>query len=154
MNRIASSRHAISSWLGRSSRSIIVSVIMLMPWSPAFAQQTQPYHLISTASTNAASIKGTSGQVVTVVGINTNMNGLTAYLKFYDTAAVPTCNTTAVVLNLPVPAGISPAAAGFVVSLPQAVTFLNGIGICVTGAIADNDNSNAPANVAIDVFFK
>jgi hypothetical protein len=152
MNRIVASPRSILSGLARYSRSIIVSAIMLMPWSPAFAQQTQPYHLISAATTNSTSIKGTNGGVISIVAINTTAT--IYYLKFYDTAAAPTCNTTAVALTFPIPATASSTGGGLVVSLPQEARFLSGIGICLVGGIADNDNSNAATGVAVDVFFK
>lgn len=159
MSRIACTQRANSSGRGICSRLIVAFAIMLTGWLPALAQQSQPYHLISAASTNATSIKGTAGfsvggagQVVTIVAINTTAT--VYYLKFYDTAATPTCNSTPVSLTLPIPATSSSTGGGFVVSLPQAAQYLNGIGICLTGGIADNDNSNAATGVAIDVFFK
>jgi len=118
----------------------------------ALAQQTQPFHLISQASTNSTNIKPAAGQVVTVVAINTTAT--IYYLKFYDLAVAPTCNTSTVVLTFPVPFGATSAGGGLSVPLPQAAQFLNGIGICLTGGIADNDNTNAATGVAIDVFFK
>lgn len=120
--------------------------------SPAFAQQSAPFHLISGNTTNATNIKPAPGQMVGAVAINTN--AALYYLKFYDTAGTPTCNTTPVVLSFPVPFGTSSAGGGFVIPLPQATQFLNGIAMCLTGGINDNDNTNAATGVAIDVFYK
>ncbi len=142
---IFSRRHAYSLWS-------IVSAIMLTAWLPAFAQQSQPYHLISAATDNATSVKGTSGQLVTVVAINTTAT--LYYLKFYDTAAVPACDTTAVALTIPVPFGTSSSGGGVVISPQEAARFLSGIGICLVAGIADNDDTSAATGVAIDIFFK
>ena len=57
----------------------------------ASAQQSQPFHLLSGASTNSTSIKPAAGQLVTAVCMNTTIT--LYYLKFYDLAAAPTCNT-------------------------------------------------------------
>ncbi len=126
--------------------------VALLCASPALAQQSQPVHVLSAASTNSTSVKGASGQLVGVVAINTTAT--IYYLKFYDTASAPTCNSSTVVLTFPVPFGASSAGGGFVIPLPQATSFLNGIGICLTGGIADNDNTNAATGVAMNFFIK
>jgi hypothetical protein len=128
----------------------IFIVALLLSIGTASAQQSQPFHLLSTASTNSTNIKPAAGQLVTAACINTTAT--IYYLKFYDLAVAPTCNSTPVVLTFPclVAASGQPT----VIPIPQAAQFLNGIGICLTGAIADNDNTNAATGVAIDVFFK
>lgn len=118
----------------------------------ALAQISTPFHLLSAASTNATSIKGSNGQIVSVVAINTSVS--LVYLKFYDIAATPTCNSTAVKLSFPVPFGSGNSGGGFVAEMPQAVQFLNGIGMCLTGGIADNDNTNAVTGIAVNVTYK
>ena len=152
MNPIAGLPRRICSWLDGYFRLSIAFAIMLMLSPPAFAQQTQPYHLISAATDNATSVKGSAGQIATFLAINTTAT--IYYLKFYDISVAPTCGTTAVKLTIPIPATASSNGAGFVVSLPQAVSFLNGIGMCLTGGIADNDDSSAATGIAVDVFFK
>ena len=74
------------------------------------------------------------------------------YIKLYDTSTAPTCNTQAVVQTYPVPTGSN--GGGFVLPLPVGISFTNGIGLCMTGGSADNDNSNGPAGVAISYGFK
>lgn len=151
MIRIAGPRRNISWWLVGCFRLSIVFATMLMLLLPASAQQSQPFHLISAGTDNSTSVKGAAGQVVTVVAINTTAT--IYYLKFYDIASAPTCST-GVKLTFPVPANNSSTGGGFVISIPEAASFLNGIGICLVGGIADNDDSNAATGVAIDVFFK
>lgn len=120
--------------------------------TPCLAQQSQPSHVLSQASTNSTNIKPSPGQLVTAVCINTTAT--LYYLKFYDLATAPTCNTAPVVLSFPCPFGASSAGGGFVVSPAQPAQFLNGIGMCLTGGIADNDNTVAAPGVAVNVFTK
>jgi hypothetical protein len=133
-------------------RLFVASIFFILGMCAASAQQSQPFHLLSGASTNATNIKPAAGQLVTAVCVNTTVT--LYYLKFYDLAATPTCNTSTVVLTIPCPFGASSAGGGFVMTPGQAAQFLNGIGMCLTGGIADNDNTNAATGVAIDVFFK
>ena len=128
-------------------------LLLLLVGAPAHAQQSQPFHLISQATTNATNIKPAAGQLVGAVCINTTAT--LYYLKFYDLASVaPTCNSTPVVLSFPCPFGASSAGGGFVIPMPQPTQFLNGIGMCLTGGIADTDNTSAATGVAVDAFFK
>lgn len=133
-------------------RLFAASIFLILGMCAASAQQSQPFHLLSAASTNSTSIKPAAGQLVTAVCINTTVT--LYYLKFYDLAVAPTCNTSNVVLTIPCPFGATNSGGGFVMTPGQPAQFLNGIGMCLTGGIADNDNTNAVAGVAIDVFFK
>jgi hypothetical protein len=130
----------------------LLAILFLLLATPCAAQQSQPFHLLSAASTNSTNIKPAAGQVVGLVCINTT--AALYYLKFYDLAAAPTCNSTPVVLSFPCPFGASSSGATVIVTPQQAVQFLNGIGICLTGAIADTDNTNAATGVVIDVLYK
>jgi hypothetical protein len=135
-----------------------VRYLLLLAWALlvpqiACAQQSQPFHLVSANTTNCSNIKPAAGQIVTVFAANTTST--IYYLKFYDSAlSPPVAGTTTVTLTLPVPAAQSSTGGGFILPLPQAVQFLNGIGMCITGGIADNDSSSAATGLAIDVFFK
>ena len=120
--------------------------------APALAQQTQPYHLISAATDNATSVKAAAGQMVTIVAINTTST--LYYLKFYDQTTAPACGTDTVKLTFPVPSTASGTGSGFVIALPQAVSFIRGIGMCLVGGINDNDDTSAATGVAVDIFFK
>lgn len=132
--------------------ALLLGLIVVMA-VPSFAQQSQPFHLISANTTNCQNIKPAAGVLVTVFAANTT--GTIYYLKFYDsTAAPPVAGTTTVALTLPIPIGTSSGGGGFILPLPQAATFLNGIGMCITGGIADNDSSSAATGLAVDVFYK
>ena len=152
MTMIAAALRQNCSWLAGYFLGSIVFASMLTVSLPAFAQQTQPYHLISANSDNASSVKGAAGQVATFVALNTTAT--IYYLKFYDTASTPTCGTTPVKLTFPIPATASSNGGGFVIPLPQAVSFLQGIGMCLVGGINDSDDTSAATGVAVDVFFK
>jgi hypothetical protein len=132
-------------------RFLVAAALLLCPIA-AQAQQSQATHVLSAASTNSTSIKPAAGQLVAVVAVNTT--AALYYLKFYDTAAAPTCNSSTVVLSMPVPFGASSSGGTIILQLPQGLQFLNGIGMCLTGGLADNDNTNAATGVAINVFFK
>jgi hypothetical protein len=128
-------------------------ILFLLLATPCAAQQSQPFHLISAASTNCTNIKPAAGQLVTVFAANTTAT--IYYLKFYDSAlSPPVAGTTTVSLTLPIPVGTSSTGGGFILPLPQAAQYLNGIGMCITGGIADSDTSNAATGIAVDVFFK
>ncbi len=132
-------------------KRLLLIIALFLPTS-ALAQQSQAVHVLSTASTNATSVKPAAGQLVAVAAVNTT--AALYYLKFYDTVGAPTCNSSTVVLSLPVPFGASSSGGTILLPLPQGLQFLNGIGMCLTGALADNDNTNAATGVAINVFFK
>lgn len=111
-----------------------------------------PFHLLSAASTNSTLVKTGDGIVTSIVVINTTTT--LYYLKFYDIGVAPTCNTTPVKLTIPVPFGAANAGGGVVVPMPVGFRFFQGIGICLTGGIADNDNTNAATGVAINLGFR
>lgn len=133
-------------------RLILATLFVLCAALPAAAQQSQPYHQISAVSTNCVTIKAGAGQVNTVFSANTGSS--IYYLKFFDTASLPVAGTTTPVLTLPVPIGTSSTGGGFILPIINPVQFLNGIGMCLTGGINDNDSSNASTGVATNVFFK
>ena len=109
------------------------------------------YHLISAASTNATSVKNSAGTVYSIAAYN---NGSTiAYLKFSDSASAPSCGTTAVTQTYLIPANGNGAGINF--ALPVGLSFANGIGLCVTGGIADNDTTAVTASaVVVDITYK
>ncbi len=119
---------------------------------PAQAQVTQPFHYLSLASTNSTLIKTGAGTVQGIVAINTTTT--LYYLKFYDLAVAPTCNSTPVALSFAIPFGASNSGGGFVITPSQEIQFKLGIGFCVVGGIADSDNSNAATGLTIDVLYK
>lgn len=116
----------------------------------ALTTGSTPYHLLSTASTNSTNVKASAGTLFNIAVVNTT--GVIYYLKFYDKASAPTCNSDTPVLNIPIPANTF--GAGIVVPGFIGFNFTLGIGFCLTGALADNDNTNAATGVAINLGYK
>lgn len=105
-----------------------------------------PFKLISAATTNATNVKASPGQIYHMQLVN--LSGSTRFVKLYNTASAPTCNSSTVVKTIPVF-----ASAGALLDYEEGLEFLTGISFCVTGALADNDNTAISANdivVAID----
>lgn len=115
----------------------------------AHAQNATPTKYLSAATTNATVVKNVPALLWNIVAINTTTT--LYYLKFYNKATTPTCNSDAVVMTIPVPFGASNAGGGAVIPLPVAMAFTAGIGFCLTGGLADNDNTAAATGVVINL---
>lgn len=98
----------------------------------------------------AAAIKASAGQVY---GIEvTNINATPVYVRFYNQTGSPGTSDT-VVWSAIVPGNT--AGAGIVRTWDKGMAFGTGIGIRVTNAIADNDNTALTANtVMVNVQYK
>jgi hypothetical protein len=104
------------------------------------------YSFLSTAAVQAANIKGSAGQVYSIELFNV---GSTAqYVRLYNQATSPGSTDTANIVWRGIIPG-NTAGAGFVKTWPQGLALGTGIGIRVTGAIADNDNTALAANTII-----
>jgi len=125
---------------------ILFLVLALLCSGGAFAQSA-PKHYLSAASTNCTLVQ--AGKVVLRNEISINTTAVIYYLKLYDKATAPVALTDIPVLTIPV---LTAAAGG---SPPMfsvdGIVFLNGLGICLTGGIADNDNTVAATGVAINL---
>lgn len=110
------------------------------------------YTFLSTAAVLAASIKSTPGVVWDIQCFNETTSAV--YVRLYDQSGSPaTTDTANIKWRGKVPGQAS--GAGFVVPFPNGRAFANGIGIRVTGLVADNDNTALAANVInCDVGFK
>lgn len=112
-----------------------------------------PVHYLSAATTNATSVKAAPGAVYNLVAINTTAT--VYYLKLYDKAVAPTCNTDVVLQTFPVPpTPASGSPAPLMLTSNVGIGFNNGIGFCLTAAIADNDNTAAATGVAINFNYR
>lgn len=140
-------------------RALLALAALLLASIPAYPQSNPcninfcatRAHYLSAASTNSTSVKASAGAVYSIVAVNTTAT--LYYLKFYDKAAAPTCASDTVVMTIPVPAS---ATGGPPVQVsPQfGIGFANGIGFCLTGGLADNDNTNAASGVAINIVYR
>jgi hypothetical protein len=103
------------------------------------------FNLVAAATNNATSVKGSAGQVYGIQVYNNSAS--VAYLKFYDKATAPTCGTDTPKEVHMIPASTS--GAGAVVPSDIGVTYTLGIGICIVGGIANNDNTSVAATSII-----
>jgi len=111
-----------------------------------------PGVILTAASNNSTSIKGSAGILCELTVINTTVTLVD--VRLYDTASAPTCSSaTGVVANYPVQANtVSP---GFALPLgAYGKQFTLGIGICITGANANNDNTNAVTGINVNYAYK
>ena len=96
--------------------------------------------IISAASTNAANIKSTAGQLYHVIAYNSTAS--VKFIKFYNKATEPTVGTDTPFITLAVPAN-SQVAVSFASDLGVALSA--GISIAITGALADADTTAVAA---------
>jgi hypothetical protein len=131
---------------------IFAALMLVVLATPAWAQ-SDPFKFDSLATTNSTEV--VSGQALLKVLVLINTTTTLYYLKLYDTAAAPTCNTATVKFKVPVPFGASNAGGGAAVPIPQdGLRFTNGLGFCLTGGVADNDNTAAATGVVISMGVK
>lgn len=101
------------------------------------------YSLTTAATTNAAVIKATAGQLWELTAFNPTATA--GYLKLYDKATAPTVGTDVPKVTIPVPAGAF-------ASIPCGAAgkrFAAGIGIAVTAAAAATDTGVTVAGIQI-----
>lgn len=142
------------------TRSIVAAGLLLAALAPLRAQTFQlgappdgmpVAHSSSAATTNSTLIAAVSGAQNRVLlglqGVNTNSTD--AYLKFYDKATAPTCNSDTVVATVRIK-----GSKGFNKLFPFGVNFKKGIGICITGGQGDTDNTNATTGITLDIAYR
>jgi hypothetical protein len=104
-----------------------------------------PYHLISTSSTNATSVKTSSGKVSGIYVLNT-ANAI-RFVKFFDKASAPTLGTDVPVFVLGIAAnGIAQP------TLANPILFNKGIAFAMVTGSADNDTGAVTAGDLIMSF--
>lgn len=108
-----------------------------------------PFHGTSTAGNNTTEVSTGAHTLyaLTITGNNTAVGDV----RLYDSASAPNCaSATGVIHNWAIitTAGLE---SGLVVPIPaQGIKVANGLGYCITGADADNDNTNAPVGIHIN----
>lgn len=110
------------------------------------------YTALSTAAVLAAEIKGSAGQVYDIECFNDGANEV--FMRLYNQTGAPaTTDTANIVWRGMIPGNA--AGAGFTVTFPKGRAFATGIGIRVTGAVADNDATALTANeVMVNIGYK
>jgi len=111
--------------------------------NPAPSGGLSSYSFLSTSAVQAAAIKASAGQVYAMQFYNLNANA--RYVRLYNQSTSPGSVDTANIKWRGIIPG-STAGTGFVVNIEPGLEFSNGIGIRVTAAVADNDNSSLAAN--------
>lgn len=97
------------------------------------------YRVLSANTTNSALIKATPAALQ---GITIHNTGTIAFVKLYNKATAPTVGTDTPLMTIPVAATSGSVAINF----PAGIAFGTGLGIGITGAIADNDTTAVAAN--------
>lgn len=117
-------------------------------WSLPAVAQSAPRKYLSAASNNATLVKAGASRITSILAVNTG--AAVYFLKLYDKATSPVCGTDIPVITIPVPF-LASNAGTVLLENSTGLNFRNGVGFCLTGGIADNDNSNAAAGVAINL---
>lgn len=109
--------------------------------------------ILSAASNNSTSIKASAGTVYSLTFIQTTSTAIQD-IRFYDTATAPTCSSaTGMKVNIPVQANTVTPGGTFTFGT-MGIAFASGIGICITGANANNDNTNAATGLNVVVSYQ
>lgn len=129
-------------------KKLLIAIAFFLLPAMAYAQSA-PVHFLSAASNNSTIVQ--TGKVVLHVLLPINTTATLYYLKLYDKATAPTCGTDVPKLTVPVPS-TGTVNQGGGVSLPSAdgLVFINGFGFCLTGGIADNDNTSAATGIVLN----
>jgi hypothetical protein len=111
--------------------------------------QSFPRKYLSAATTNSTLVNAGPTLLKMLVSVNTTTT--LYYLKLYNKATAPTCGTDTPLWTVPVPYGASNAGGGVAIPAPDGLQFPLGLGLCLTGGIADNDTTSAATGVAINL---
>ena len=117
------------------------------------SEGTNPYTLPTGTAVNqpfviATNVKASPGVLwdVTIIQTTTTLGDF----RLYDSASAPTCSSaTGVVGNYPVQSNAT--SPGLHLPFPAGKKFVNGIAFCLTGAVADNDNTNFVTGVQLNL---
>ncbi len=115
------------------------------------------FHLLTAANNNATQIKNTAATLYQFDFENTGTNLYD--IRFYDTSTAPAagvpCNSgTNLVGGNHVQQSNATSPGMHITFGSMGIAFLNGIVVCVTGANADNDNTNATTGANLNVVYK
>lgn len=109
------------------------------------------YNVVTTASTNAASVKASAGSLYEMT--ISNPTATAAYVKLYNKASAPTVGTDVPVMTVAIPAtavGVGEKTFNFGAVGKR---FATGIAIAVTAAAAATDTASAVAGIQINATY-
>lgn len=105
------------------------------------------YNAVSTASTNATSVKASAGNLFEITA--SNVTATATFVKLYNKASAPTVGTDVPVLTISVPANTTVA----MQFGSQGKRFATGIALAVTAAAAATDTAAAVAGVQLSATY-
>lgn len=116
------------------------------------------FHLLTAASNNATVIGTVAAHTLYQFDFQNTGTG-TYDIRFYDTATAPSggapCNSATGLVGGNHVQQSNATSPGMSISFgPTGIAFANGIVVCVTGANADNDNTNATTGGNLNVVYK
>jgi len=126
----------------------VAAMMLFAAGVPPAQAQSGPIRVITTASTNSTLLR--KGNAVLHILLPINPTAALAYLKLYNKATAPTCGTDTPVWTIPIPFGSGSSGGGIALPSADGLLFPLGLGICVTGALADADSSNATAGIVLN----
>lgn len=103
------------------------------------------FRIKPTASTNATLIKSGSGNIHGVILNATAATATSVFIKFYDSATIPTAGAGTPLFTVPVVSTTS-LPGNSQVNFEEGIPFKNGIGFTITGLIADSDATAVTAD--------
>jgi hypothetical protein len=111
-----------------------------------------PYAALSSAAVLTAEVKSSAGQVYAIQGFNNGANEV--FIRLYNQTGAPASTDGAnIVWRGMIPGNA--AAAGFSIPIPPGIACATGIGVRVSGAVADNDTTALAANeVMVNIQYK
>lgn len=109
------------------------------------------YNVVTTASTNAAFMKASAGNLYEITV--SNPTATAAYVKLYNKASAPTVGTDVPVMTIAIPATAAGVGEKSFHFGAVGKRFATGIAIAVTAAAAATDTANAVAGVQINATY-
>ena len=128
-------------------RMIFLSAAFVLASVLSAHAQSVPVKFLSAASTNSNLVH--TGRTILRALAPVNTTTTIYYLKLYDKATAPVCGTDIPKWTVPIPFGPSNAGGG--IAVPLDLSFPDGLGICLTGGVGDNDTSPAATGLVINL---
>jgi hypothetical protein len=137
---------------GQSSIALVIALPHSYDGSAWTRTAPSSYAALSTAAVLAAQVKGSAGVVYDLQCFNNGANEV--FIRLYNQTGAPASTDTANIIWRGMVPG-NAAGTGFTVSFPGGRVCGTGIGVRVSGAVADNDTTALSANeVMVNIGYK